>query len=369
MEFVIDYWDKFQQVFTMLQILSASEQVAAHLRRELQSGKWTDTMPGEHRLVAELGGSHNTIKEALRQLEAEGLLINQGLGKQRRIHLPRKEVAKLQIQILLYEKADRRTDYLVEMIHLLQEAGHHAAFADKAMDDLGMNMGRIARFVKSKKADAWIVASGPRDVLDWFAEQATPAFALFGRAVHIPLAGISPKKAGAYAEVVERLVEMGHRRIVRLVREERRKPTPGFLERLFLEELEKHGIKTGAYNLPDWQDTDEGLRKLLDELFRHTPPTALLIDGAMLFSATRNHLAQKGILAPKHVSLVCSDPEPIFGWDAPSVTHITWDHSPLIRRVVKWANNIGRGKDDRRKSTVKAKLVTGGTIGPLPSER
>ena len=63
MEFVIDYWDKFQQVFTMLQILSASEQVAAHLLRELQSGRWTDTMPGELSLVVELG-SHGTMNLA-----------------------------------------------------------------------------------------------------------------------------------------------------------------------------------------------------------------------------------------------------------------------------------------------------------------
>jgi DNA-binding transcriptional regulator YhcF (GntR family) len=350
----------------MHQILSASEQVAAHLRQELQSGRWTDTMPGEHRLVAELGGSHNTIKEALRQLEEEGWLVNQGPGKQRRILMPRKEAVKLRIRILLYERSDRTTHYLLEMIRLLQDAGHNAAMADKAMGDLGMDVGRIARFVKSTEADAWIIASGSRDVLDWFAQQVIPAFALFGRAVHAPLASISPKKAEAYAEVVDKLVTMGHRRIVRLVREDRRKPSPGYLEQLFLDELEKHGIKTGPYNLPDWQDTDQGLKDLLDKLFQHTPPTAILIDGAMLFSATRNHLARHGILAPEHVSLVCSDPDPIFAWDIPAVTHIAWDHYPLVSRVVKWANNIGRGKDDRRKNSIKAKLITGGTIGPAP---
>lgn len=77
---------------------------------------------------------------------------------------------------------------------------------------------------------------------------------------------------GAYAEVVERLVNLGHRRIVNLVREERRKPTPGFLDRFFLEQLRNHGIQTGPYHLPDWEDTPEGLQHLLDSLFQHTPP-------------------------------------------------------------------------------------------------
>ena len=191
--------------------------------------------------------------------------------------------AKLRIRILLYEKSDRTIHYLVELVHLLQEAGHDAAFADKAMRDLGMDVRRIARFAESTEADAWVVASGPRDVLDWFAAQPTPAFALFGRLMNVRLASISPKKAGVYAEVVKRLVEMGHRRIIHLVREDRRKPTPGFLERLFLDELEKHGIHTGAYHLPDWKDSAEGLQDLLNSLFRHTSPTAMLIDGALLF--------------------------------------------------------------------------------------
>jgi hypothetical protein len=50
-------------------------------------------------------------------------------------------------------------------------------------------------------------------------------------------------------------------------------------------------------------------------------------------------------------------------------THITWDCNPIINRVVKWADNISRGKDDRRKTSSKARLVLGGTIGPVPNGR
>lgn len=349
-----------------LRPLSKVEQVAAHLRFELQKGRWTRVLPGVFKLERELGVNHGTLHLALRLLEDEGVLKNQGKGRGRLIVTPRSEASKLRIRILLYEKSDRMAHYLVELIHLLQEAGHVATFADKFLCDLGMDVGRIRRFVKSPEADAWVVVGGARDLLNWFAAQPMPAFALFGRSVNVPLAGTSPKKAGVYAEVVKRLVEMGHRRIVLLAREERRKPTPGFLERLFLDELEKHGIRTGAYNLPDWEESAKGLRDLLDSLFRHTPPTAMLIGGASLFSATRHLLARKGLLAPEHVSLICTDPDPVFEWDFPAVTHMAWDYRPLIRRVVKWADNISRGKDDRRKSVVRARLVPGGTLGPAP---
>jgi len=229
-----------------------------------------------------------------------------------------------------------------------------------------MDLGRIARFVEKTEADAWIVVAGPREVLDWFAARPTPAFALYGRWPQVRLASAGPNKSEAQQELVARLVGFGHRRIVMLVRDERRKPVPGRSERLFLEQLEASGIKTSAHNLPDWGDTPEELQRILESLFRHTPPTALIIDDKTLFLATMQHLAGIGIVAPKQVSLACTAPDPSFEWCRPTITHIAWGIQPLINHVVKWANHISRGKDDRRKITCNTKLVDGGTIGPVP---
>jgi hypothetical protein len=40
----------------------------------------------------------------------------------------------------------------------------------------------------------------------------------------------------------------------------------------------------------------------------------------------------------------------------------------VIRRIVRWSNNVSRGKDDKRKTLTKAEFIDGGTIGP-PSPR
>ena len=78
------------QVFSMgaIHVLTASEQVAGYLREELRRGTWHETMPGEDRLVAQLGVGRDTIKMALRSLEEEGLLVGQGVGRRRKIVLP-----------------------------------------------------------------------------------------------------------------------------------------------------------------------------------------------------------------------------------------------------------------------------------------
>jgi len=345
---------------------SVSEQVAQVLRDGLRAGRWQGSMPGRVRLAEEIGVNHKTVQAALQLLENEGLLVSRGAGREREIVEPGKIApTALRVAILLYEPADRQVHYMVDLRHQLAEAGHMAHFAAKTRSELGMNVTKIARLVEQTEADAWVVLAGPRDVLEWFAARPAPAFAIFGRLIDVPLASTSPKKAGALHELVDRLVSLGHRRIVMLAREERRKPLPGFFEKLFFEKLESSGIRTGAYNLPDWGDSPEELHRVLDSLFRHTPPTALIVQDGLLFSAVQQHLARLGILAPEHVSLACTDAYPTFEWSRPTIAHIAWDSKPVVKWVLKWADNISRGKDDRRKSTTLAKFIDGGTIGPV----
>lgn len=348
-----------------------TEQVAEHLRDELLSGHWQDEMPGQKSLSKQLGVSGQTVELALQLLEKEGLLVGQGAGRRRRVDLSQGTTRNrtLCIKILLYEGADRKTDYLLELFHRLREAGHDAVFAKKTIWDLGMNIKRIARFVESTEADAWIVFAGPRETLEWFAAQKKPVFALAGRRHGIPIAGSGPDKFPAQHEMLRRLVELGHRRIVTLVREDRRIPRPALFERRFLAELESHGIQTGPYNLPNWKDGVENFHRCLDALFRHTPPTAILVDEAHLFIAAQMHLAHRGILAPRDVSLVCLDPNPAFAWCQPSIAHFHWEGSLLVRSITRWANNVARGIDDRRLSLTKAEFIEGGTVGPVTTER
>jgi DNA-binding LacI/PurR family transcriptional regulator/DNA-binding transcriptional regulator YhcF (GntR family) len=344
-------------------VFTASEQVAGHLREELLRGTWTGMMPGEDRLMARLGVGRNTIKSALRMLEEEGLLEGRGAGCQRRIQPPKKKrKAALRIRILLYEIDDRGLPDKVELLARLQEAGFAASFANKTLADLRMDPVRVARFVAAQPADAWVVSAGSREILEWFSAQPLPAIAMYGRFTGLPIAAASPRKIPAQNAAVRKLVALGHRRIVMLVREERRKPYPALAERAFLEELASQGLPTGSYNLPDWNETPAGFLKCLDSLFRHTPPSALIIGDAPLFIPVQQFLARRGILVPDQVSILTVDSDPGFAWCDPVVSHIRWDYRPVVRRVLRWADNVANGKDDRRQTLFEAKLVEGGTM-------
>ena len=344
-----------------------TDQVAERLRQGMAEGRWRGTLPGRKRLAGELGCSPWTVEEAMQRLAREGLLVSPGAGSRRRITLPENSAPpSLRVGVFIYERSDEKADYIIDLLHRLNEAGHVTTMPSKTLLELKMDVDRISRLVGNTEADAWVIQSGSSELLKWFAGQPTPACALAGRRRGVQIAGTGPDKIPAEQNAVRRLVELGHRRIVMLAREERRKPLPGLMERAFLNELEALGIATGPYNLPDWEDSPEGLFRRLDSLFHHTPPTALIIDEVPLYLAVERYLARLGFLPPQDVSLICLDPGPAFKWFQPSVAYISWDSRPMINRIVKWADNVARGRDDRRQTFTKAEFIEGGTIGPAP---
>ena len=351
---------------SLLMILSAAEQVANHLRKELSRRSWSGMMPGSDRLAAELGVGSNTVEAALRQLEKEGLLANQGRRRGRLIVSPSgaKPVRRIRVAILLGEKDDRKVDYVVELEHELREAGHKAFYLQNSLTDVGMDLRRISRMVEKTEADAWVVVAGPREVLEWFAERDVPVFSLFGARQGLAIAGVGPDKAPAIAEATRVLAGLGHRRIVLLTRPYRRVRRPGVQEQAFLDELDDWGIPGGSYHLPDWKETVNGFQGCLESLFKVTPPTALIVDEVQFFVAALQFCGSRGLRVPEDVSLVCTDPDRAFNWCRPTVAHIRWDSRLLARRIMQWTANVSRGKSDLRQSLVPAEFLSGGTIGP-----
>ena len=347
--------------------LSIAEQVAAYLREEIISGHWTGVMPGKNHLAEKLGINKKTVVIAMNQLEREGLLEGQGSGRSRKILLTpgKKTVASMKIAFLDYNDQDQKQDFMIHLHHKLKEAGHHSFYHPQSLIKLGMKVSRIRKMVKSVKADAWVVGAGSSEVLKWFSEQPAPAFALFGRMNGLPIAGTKPDKATPIADATRQLIALGHRRISLLAQTARRLPEPGHSERVFLKELESHGIQTSTYNLPDWDDSTEGLNQALDALFKATPPTALILDEAPLLIAAQLFLLNRGLRVPQDVSLISTDNDPHFSWCTPSIAHIHWDNRPVVRRVVNWASNISRGKKDIRQKLTPAEFIAGGTIGPV----
>jgi len=347
----------------MLQTATITEQVTAHLRTALQQGRWTGLMPGRNKLVEELGVNGRMIERALEILEQEGLLVSQGQGKRRRIVAANMPAPHLQVEVILYEQTDALDNFMLELTQLLKAAGHSVNIAPKTMVELRHNQPAIEAIVRERPGRAWILHAGSHDVVKWFADAPVPAFALFGVTNGIDIATAAVDKVAAVREAVRWLARTGQQRIVMLTREELRRPDFGITLQNFLEELENQGIRTGHYNLPDWQETREGFHQCLNELFKVTPPAAIIIDDTALISGVLNFLNQQKNPAAREVTLIATDYHPSFDWFSPNITFINWNRRRILNHVVRWVNKVARGKDDRKLFVTEAKVVTGRVPG------
>ncbi len=351
-----------------LRRLTVAEQAAAHLREGLRRGRWAGSLPGVARLAGELGVSTNTVQAALRMLESEGLLGVHGRGRSRTIHLGESAETKLRVGILLYdatlEEAPQTARLLSQIQHDLAAAGHEVFCAAKSQVALRHNVKHIAAHLHETPAHVWIVESGSRPLLEWFAGQAKPCLALFGRTDGLPIARTGPDKVGAYAAATRCLLGLGHRRIALICRRLRRTPKPGNIEQAFLNELAAGGLPTGGYCLPDWEETPGGFHALLESLFRTTPPTALIIDETCFFHAATAYFARRGIRVPADVSMVATDYDASFYWHHPPVAGMRWENAPIIRRIVRWVEAARKGRADRETINFPTQFVHGETIGP-----
>jgi DNA-binding LacI/PurR family transcriptional regulator len=351
-----------------LRLTSIAEQVAAHLTEEIMLGTLVSEMPGAKKLAKSLGVNHKTVDTAADLLEDQGLLKSQGPGKPRLIICPKNmTIPSLRVAILIYEPEDADLPIITELRHRLTNDGHNCLLADKSQMELSWDVSRVARLVKKTNADAWIVQSSSREILDWFAGQPFPMLALHGQFVGLSIAASGVSMIQAAISAVDQLVALGHRSIVMIAQKTDLLPIPTKMPKVFLEQLKKHEIQTSSYNLPNWECSPEGLHKLLDALFQVTPPTAIFITDVVLFFPTYLHLLRRGIRIPEDVSLISTEVHSQFNWCVPSVSHFGWDRRKIIQRTLNWANNVANGKVDIEQKMVNAEFVANGTIGKTPS--
>lgn len=298
--------------------LSLPEQVAACLREGLQRGRWGDAFPGEFQLAAELDVSRNTVRRALEVLEKEGFVVRSGLGRRRSITAAGRAMASqraLRVAILRNDSllgANPQTTLTLDTIVRSLEASGYGAFeCQKTQVELGHDVSQIKRQLIAASADAWVIEAGSRPLLEWCASQQTPSLALYGRTEGLQIARTGPDAVSAYAEATRQLIALGHRRIVLIVREEFRRPPVAGGELAFLSELKAQGIPASGYNLPEWDESPAGFERLMDSLFRTTPPTALIVDETCWFIAALGFLVRRGLRVPEQVSVVAGEGVPV----------------------------------------------------------
>jgi DNA-binding LacI/PurR family transcriptional regulator len=347
------------------------EQTAEHLCEGFRSGRWSGKLPGVLSLSKELGVSRDTIRESLWLLEKDGVLRPSGAGKSRVI-VPGKKKAThrriLRVGLLLHSPLRKENSLSQELVlgikHGVEASGHLIVTASKAIDELGGNITRVSRVVNEVNADAWIVYGGTREVLEWFAENKLLVLAIGGRFQNLPIASSSSNVQEAMAAAVDSLIEHGHRRVVFICLAMWRKPTFNLVVQSFLDRLSHHGLKPDpAYCVPDWEETPEGLQRLLEALYFATQPTALLLGEPSYALPVLAFLAARGLKVPDQASIIMVLPDPILDMYHPPLARFDMPIHSHVHRAVRWVEAVAKEKADTTQTTCSATFVPAGSIG------
>jgi DNA-binding LacI/PurR family transcriptional regulator len=255
---------------------------------------------------------------------------------------------------------------LFDLKAALESEGHTCRFTAKSQSQVGYATDRIQRLVAGCEADAWLVLGGKRELLEWFAARSVPTMALGGVTAGLRIAATGMETVEPFRAALRRLMELGHRRITFLA--------PAFLRdrggspyvRAMQEELAAGGLASGNYNVPDFDETPDGLRAVLRENFRVTPPTAVIVTYTTWLVNALAFLAGRGLHPGRDVSVLCLGDDLWLPWHHPAVAHFKGDEPRMLRHILQWIRNVARGREDVRQLRFPLRFVDGASIGPAP---
>ena len=356
--------------------VSLIDQTALHLREGLRAGRWKERLPGLRPLADELKVSRHTLRAAVGVLVMQGVLKKGGDGDAYSVvdrslpeaapHRRALRIALLLLEPLVSESSESQV-MLMEIVTRLKSEGHDSVLVTFPSGKDSHKTGYLPRMVADAGADAWMVVRGTREVLEWFVAARLPVLALGGRAKELPVAAAGFDGDVFVRLVVRRLVELGHRRIVMISPHLARRPVYGRVVQSFGKELEAAGIKVGEYHNPDWEETPGGLCRLLDSLFRVTPPTALICVPIGATQGALSWAARRGIRIPTDLTLVSWLDDPALAWHFPGLrpAHSVVDDVRYVKIVLEWVSGVAEGKPPLWQRLLAPRLEEGNTMGPV----
>lgn len=341
-----------------------------YLRRSAEEGRWPEGKPPPVRVLAKsLEVAPNTVMAALRKLDAEGFFTGQ--GRARRIASTasgggRRKTLRIGVffRIPLEKESPTNRHFFERFVAGADHLDVTVVYAKKSSETCGGSPEKIRGALKAEGVDGWMAFCLVEADIRLLVETGLPVFCFAGDLKRFSLPGTGLTTARALVEATRHLLAIGHRRIVFVAPPHWISPQPLGNARNFLAELAAAGVKTGPFNLPAWDETPQGTLRLFEELFRFTPPTAMIFVDYPPLIALQGFLASRGISIPRDVSVVSLDTDPTLPWFCPAPAHCRYEAEALDKVALRWVKSLLRGEAAPASKLIEAEFVNAGSIAP-----
>jgi LacI family transcriptional regulator len=361
---------------TLIPHRTVASQIAAQLRSELAHGTWRVWLPSERELSRTVQASRNTIRAALEQLKAEGLITPvRGLGN--RVVRDAKPAADRQpaktVGVVIPEPIGRLRPFIAlwidEIKDLLIEEGYRLRIHEGRQYYQTNPARALERLVEQHPHGAWVLTLSSEAMQRWFARRDRPCLIAGSTFPEIALPHYDLDYRAICRHAAGVLLRLGHRHLALLNRESRRAGDVdselGFLE----------GVNTSpqpgatadvAYHRDDVESVARALQRLLD---RKVPPTALVVCNSYAYLSTVSVLAQRGLRVPRDISVISRDDDPFLASLAPLPARYVVDPHTFAKKMLgSLLQMLKRTPPSREPALLLPKYSSGGSTAAPTSK-
>lgn len=349
---------------------SVADQAAAALREAIHRRELGNPLPGEHELARQLRISRPSVRAALAQLAAAGLIAVQ-TGRRARILNPRRRSAgRPQPTVCLVCPLSRHARYTEEHPILLemhaqlasQGIGWEEVFDAKLAGPRPER--RLQQLVGGRGNVCWIMSGATPPIQHWFANSSVLALVLGSCQPRVRLPSVDFNYHAVGWHAAGAMTRHGHNQLAVVLPS---CPLPGDLAcrdgfREYLVRRTPHATVT-ELGMPENLETFG--RKIDRLLADPAPPTAWLSMHPSCTLALFTYLLTAGIRIPQDASFIARDTHPLLDSGLPKITRYSSALKTVATRAVQIAARLLAGESVSNVPVqVMPRFIAGNTLAP-----
>lgn len=336
---------------TLIPQRTVASQIAAQLRANIENRTWQGWLPTERSLCQLVEASRNTVRRAINQLKAEGLVESakpRGNRIMLRVHRPRRNTAPKSVGLLVPEAVHHLRPFtslwMEELRNMLIEEGHPVRLHTGQQYYRTHPTAALERLTTQHSHDAWVLVLSSKAMQHWFQRRKLRCLVAGSIYADIQLPFFDLDYGAICRHAVATLRRLGHRHIAFLnhtsLRAGEQASETAFAKAVshpprsdLISEIVHHG------------DDVDTVGRALASLRRKKPgfPTALVVNSSSAYLATVSWLAHWRLRVPEDVSLICRDDDPLLNHLYPAPARYLVSPDAFARKLIGPILQLVRG--------------------------